>query len=144
LIHFFVKGGEKMNQITLKMVSMLGLLAVLIVSVTGCTSSTSGTQRSTDYSNYYTSSYSANNVVVTPFYKTTSNYGNDFYVGVVRNFFSSPSGPRTITLELMPTEAQAGQIYQTTVTDARNAGYVARATAPSGYEVPTVHAWQGD
>ena len=96
-----------------------------------------------DYSSHYTTAYSTYNVMVTPFSLTTSAHGNDLYVGVVRNF-SQQSAHNTITLEHCTSEAQAEQIYQTTVTDATNAGYVARATAPSGYRAPAVQAWQGD
>jgi len=122
------------------MVSMLGLLAVLIVSVTGCSSILAALKVRLIIA-AIVPSYSANNVVVMPFYKKTSNNGNDFCVGVVRTFFSSASEPKTITLGLMPTEAEAGQIYQTTVTDTTDASYIARATAPSDYEAPAVQAW---
>jgi thiol-disulfide isomerase/thioredoxin len=96
-----------------------------------------------DYSSHYTTGFSTYNVIVTPFSLTTSARGNDLYVGVVRNF-SQQSAHNTITLEHCTSEAQAAQIYQTTVTDATNAGYVARATAPDGFPAPPVQAWQGD
>jgi thiol-disulfide isomerase/thioredoxin len=99
----------------------------------------------TDYSNYYNynSSYWMNNVIVTPFYRTTSADGNDLYVGVVRNY--SQQSVRTLTLELCTSKAQAAVIYQTTVTDATNMGYVARAdNGASLYPVAPLGAWQGD
>jgi thiol-disulfide isomerase/thioredoxin len=95
-----------------------------------------------DYSSHYNTIYSTYNVIVTPFSLTTSANGNDLYVGVNRNF--SRQSANTITFELCTSEAQAAQIYQKTVTDATNAGYVARATVPSGFSAPAVQAWQGD
>jgi thiol-disulfide isomerase/thioredoxin len=95
-----------------------------------------------DYSSHYDTAYSTYNVIVTPFSLTTSANGNDLYVGVDRNF--SQQSANTITFELCTSEAQAAQIYQKTVTDATNAGYVARATVPSGFSAPAVQAWQGD
>jgi len=131
-----------MKKTTAKMVLMLALLAVLIVSVAGCTSSS--TQGTTDYSSYYNSVYGANGVVVTPFYKTTSVNGNDLYIGVVRNF-SQQSADNTITLELCTSQAQAAQIYHTTVTNATSAGYVTRPdNGASAYSIPPLGAWQGD
>jgi hypothetical protein len=97
----------------------------------------------TNYSSRYDTAYGSGAVVVTPFYLTTSARGNDLYVGAVRNF-SQQSRVNTITLELCTSETEAAQIYQTTVANATKAGYVARATVPSGFPAPAVQAWHGD
>ena len=125
------------------MLVVLVIVAAIAFSGSPQSTQSGSTQNATDYSSYYNTAYGTHGVVVTSFYKTTSDNGNDLYVGVVRNFSSPQSEPNTITLEICTSQSQAAQIYQTAVTNATNAGYVARTTAPV-FNHPITQGWQGD
>jgi len=118
------------------------LLALVIVAA----AFSGSTQSTTDYSSYYNSYFSGTSVSVTPFYKTTSATGNDLYIGVVRNLSSPQSMPNTITFEFATSQAQAAQLYQSTVANATQNGFVTNQTdnGASLYPATPVAAWQGD
>ena len=110
---------------------------VVSLSIAGCTTSTTST---TDYTDLYNKN-SGNNVVK-PFYKTTSDRGNDLYVGVTRSSINQSSN---ITIEHVKSQDEAAKVFVDTVAAYKSDGYTTRPTEYQKFNITTDRVeWQGD
>jgi hypothetical protein len=108
-------------------------------SVAGCTI---GNHEATDYSGFYNNKAWPDRVIVKPFYKTTSDRGNDVYVGVFENATKQYS--TTTELEHVKSQNEAARVYRDIVAGAISNGYVTRSdTTPTGWPNP-VERWGGN
>ncbi|MGZ4932284.1 MAG: hypothetical protein ACXV5D_09400 [Halobacteriota archaeon] len=126
-----------------KVAVVVFIVMMTSLSIAGCTSSstsntssTSGTNV-TDYSDHYNKAM-GDWIIEKPFYKTTSDRGNDLYMGVARNASSQYS--HTLAYEHVKTEDDATVVFDTLVTQAQDSGYTEKSMPQDPH---TVDAWRG-
>ena len=139
LIYFFQNALNKAKCVTTKsVVAVLVLIAIASSSVAGCLIGNHGT---TDYSGFYNKAW-PDRVIEKPFYKTTSDRGNDVYVGVFENATRQYS--TTLALEHVKSQNEAARVYRDIVAGAISDGYVTRSDkTPTGWPNP-VERWEGN
>ena len=124
--------------VSMSVVAILVFAIIASTSVAGCTVSNYG---ATDYSGFYDKAW-PDRVIEKPFYKTTSDRGNDLYVGVFEN--ASKQYSTTVALEHVKSQDEAARVYRDIVAEAISNGYVTRSnTTPTGWPHP-VERWEGN
>jgi hypothetical protein len=88
----------------------------------------------TDYNSYFDAAWPGHAIVVQPFTKETNDRGEAVYKRITRNA-SLPEGDATTTvIELMPSQAEAKQLYDQTVAQQLSAGFAAQPNAAASYK----------
>jgi hypothetical protein len=98
-----------------------------IPAATSATPTLVASTPTTDYSRYFDTWFgSGNAIMMRPFTKSTNERGNDFYTGVMRNSSLSERYAVTVVVELTKSKDQAKLLYDQTVAQKQNEGFVAR------------------
>lgn len=113
------------------------LLVVTSLSVAGCTTGAK------DYSDSYNKAFSDVGVEK-QFYKTTSDQGNEQYIGVIQ--MPGEQHGMTVVAEHVASQDAAAQLYKDAVATAKADGYVARAfnTSVNSTKTEIIERWQGN
>jgi hypothetical protein len=118
-----------------KLLAIIVLVTVASLSIAGCTVSTTSPSNngsvspaspsSNDHSSHFTAAYSVDTIASSPFTKTTIG-GHDTYVGTVEDLAKTMI--YTTTIEVMPSESAAQNLYSSHILEKTNDGYMPTST----------------
>lgn len=134
MLRVHVKGGSTVGKNTakpVKIATILAVISIVAITVVGCSvlilviSDFNRPHGFPSKIEYYTTLWTdRGSVIEKPFRETTSDRGNDLFVGVVRN--ASRQSTTTISYEHVNSQSQAASVFQEIVTAAKNNGYKER------------------